>query len=373
MLTADAAGPAVPVARDNLGPDSLRRGLASPQLPGLDAIRAIAALMVVYSHLGLTWMPAGLGVLAFFVLSGFLITWLLLKEHERYGSISLRLFYLRRALRIFPAFYVYAGVVIGGVLVVGGQIVWPQVFASLLYVNNYYQAILGDPNTGLSHTWSLGVEEQFYLLWPVAFVSLLRHPRSLGRWLIGVILFVWVYRAALSVYGVSPGYIYEAFDTRADHLVIGCLLAVALWNRWMPGLWRALCSSSALPVLTLALLAGSTILAFRTPGYRETIGFIVEPLLVGTLIVQWIALAESPAWEWTNSTPVRYLGRISYSIYLYQQITPRLVERIAGTQGVGTSLVVNTVVVVGVASASYWIVESPFLRIKDRIGRRAHG
>ena len=258
-------------------------------------------------------------------------------------------------------------------MLVGGRIVWPQTVASLLYVNNYYQAIWGDPNTGLSHTWSLGVEEQFYILWPVLFVSLHGNPRRLGAWLMGAIVLVWMYRCGLHFYGVSPGYIYEAFDTRADHLMVGCLLAVALWNRWSPAFWDMVCSSTVLPAVTLGALAGSTVLALRIPGYRETVGFVVEPLLVGVLIVQWIAMAESAAWGWTNWAPVRYLGRISYSIYLYQQITPRLVERVAGTQSFTTSLAVNTAVVIGVASASYWIIESPFLRIKDRIGRRVHG
>src|SRR5687768_16732823 len=105
MLTAEAADSAVPTTiadsatptiRNDFGPSSLREGLLAQRVPGLDAIRAIAAMLVVYNHLGISWMPAGLGVLAFFVLSGFLITWLLLKEYERYGGIALRLFYIRR-------------------------------------------------------------------------------------------------------------------------------------------------------------------------------------------------------------------------------------------------------------------------------------
>src|SRR5437868_5628877 len=89
-------------------PAPLSRGLSRRQIPALDGLRAIAAYLVVFFHFGLPWVPGGLGVLAFFVLSGFLITWLLLAEAEQYGEVSLRLFWTRRALRIFPAFYVFA-------------------------------------------------------------------------------------------------------------------------------------------------------------------------------------------------------------------------------------------------------------------------
>jgi len=155
-----------PKTRSSSLPDGLVNGLKQSHLPSLDGLRAIAALLVVFMHAGLSWCPGGLGVLAFFVLSGFLITWLLLKEEERFGRISMKLFYIRRSLRIFPAFYVYWLLLIGSLLFFQKRILWGQALSSFFYVNNYYQAILGDPNTGFSHTWSLGIEEQFYLLWP---------------------------------------------------------------------------------------------------------------------------------------------------------------------------------------------------------------
>src|ERR1700678_807442 len=98
-------------------PVPLHSGLSSGHIPSLDGLRAIAAFLVVFYHFGFDSCPAGLGVLAFFVLSGFLITWLLLKEEERSGSISLKLFYIRRSLRIFPAYYVYWLISVGIFLV----------------------------------------------------------------------------------------------------------------------------------------------------------------------------------------------------------------------------------------------------------------
>ena len=105
----------------------------------------------------------------FFVLSGFLITWLLLNEEKRWVNISLKLFYVRRSLRIFPAFYVFWFLVVGTGVIMGKRLAAGQAVSSLFYLTNYYQVLFGDPDTALSHTWSLAIEEQFYLLWPLAF------------------------------------------------------------------------------------------------------------------------------------------------------------------------------------------------------------
>src|SRR5215203_3503971 len=120
----------------------------------------------------------GLGVTIFFVLSGFLITWLLLKEEAKWGDVSLRLFYLRRSLRIFPAFYVFWAVIVIGMGVLRHKpVAWPQAISALFYTSNYYQAITGNWQTALFHTWSLAIEEQFYLLWPALFMALRGNDR----------------------------------------------------------------------------------------------------------------------------------------------------------------------------------------------------
>ncbi len=222
---------------------SLGANLAKSHLPSLDGLRATAVFLVVFYHADIAWASGGLGVLAFFVLSGFLITWLLLKEEERSGTISLKSFYARRSLRIFPAFYAYWLLVTAALLLVQKRYVVAQAISSLFYVTNYYQALHGDPNTDFSHTWSLAVEEQFYLLWPVFFL-LLKNARNRLKFLIGAVVGISLYREIL-VFLVhrDQGYIYEAFDTRADHLLIGCLLAVALRGGKWTNLWRWLCSS----------------------------------------------------------------------------------------------------------------------------------
>jgi len=356
-------------------PAELESGLKESQLAGLDSLRAIAALLVVISHFGIPFVSGGAGVLMFFVLSGFLITWLLLRENDEIGTVSLRNFYMRRSLRIFPAFYCYAAVLFAVVLIRHTTIVWPQAFAALFYVNNYYQALKGDPNTGFSHTWSLAVEEQFYVLWPLTFLLLRQNYRRMSQVLVAAILVIWVYRAALVfLFDVHEGYIYEAFDTRADHLLIGCLLAVALRIGLVPQFWNWISVRSWVALLIAGLLALSSAAEFiYGPVYRDRISFIVTPLLTAVWITQLIALRGAPLWSWTSWGWVRYLGRISYSIYLYQQLTVAVPKKLLPGQPIVVQLAATIALTVAVASVSHFFVERPFLRLKTRFQRVVAG
>jgi peptidoglycan/LPS O-acetylase OafA/YrhL len=292
----------------------------------------------------------------------------MLRENDERGAVSLRHFYARRSLRIFPAFYCYAAVLFAILIVRHTPIVWPQAWAALFYVSNYYQAIHGDPNTGFSHTWSLAIEEQFYILWPLTFVLLRRNYRRMAQVLAGAILTVWVYRAVLAfVVHVHQGYIYEAFDTRADHLLIGCLLAVMLragllarfWN------WISVRSWAAVAVVALLAISSATETVYGSV-YRDSVGCIANPLLTAIWITQLIALRGAPLWRWTSWGWVRYLGRISYSVYLYQQLMVGLGKKLLGHQMVAVQLAGTVALVVVAASASHFFVERPFLRLKAR-------
>jgi len=329
--------------------------------------------MVVLYHLQIPWVSGGTGVLVFFVLSGFLITWLLLKEEERFGKVSLKLFYARRTLRIMPAFYVYWLVFVGWVLVSAKRLVITQAICSFLYVNNYYQAIFGDPNTGLSHTWSLGVEEQFYLLWPITFLLFRSNSRRL-KFLLWSIAAVWLYRELLVfIFHVPQGYIYEAFDTRADHLMIGCALAVALKEQLWTRLWQRLVAFPALIWITFALLLGSMFAEYsHIVSYRDAVGFIVEPLLTAILIVQGIAYGSASLGSVLNWGWVRYLGTISYAIYLYHPFVVGGVRKLTHNIPV-VSQVAGILAVVAAASASYFFLEKPLQNIRARLSPDRRG
>ena len=352
-------------------PETLEMGLRRSQIPGLDGLRAIAAFLVVFYHFGLPGVSGGIGVLIFFVLSGFLITWLLLKEIDRSGTVSLRDFYARRSLRIFPAFYCYAALALVMLALTHRPILWPQAIAALLYVNNYYQAIHGHITSAFSHTWSLGIEEQFYLLWPAVLIGALTGKpagyRRAAAILCASILAFWIYRGILVARDVSQVYRYEAFDARADNLLAGCLLAVLLRAGIAPRLWSWLCTRSwrALPVVGLLALSNFAELAYG-PGYRDTIGDIAEPLLTAIFIAQIIAMAGTRLWGWLNARWIVYLGRISYSIYLYQAIVMGEPKRLLSAYPVAAQLAVCITMVILAASCSYFFIERPFLRLKRR-------
>ncbi len=353
-------------------PVTLSQGLTQSHLPSLDGLRAVAVSFVVLYHLRLPGVSGGTGVLVFFVLSGFLITWLLLKEEERFGVISLKLFYLRRTLRIFPAFYVYWFLLVGSLVLFSKRLVIGQAICSLLYVNNYYQAIFGDPNTGLSHTWSLGIEEQFYVLWPVTFLLLKENQRRI-RFLLVSIAMVWLYRELLVFVWHDPqAYIYEAFDTRADHLMIGCLLAVALREGVWTRLWQLVVSAPSMIWVTFGCLVVSSAAGYRFGAlYRDSISFILDPILTVILMVQAIAHSSGALGSVLNWRWVRYLGAISYSIYLYHQVTMGTVQKLTRHLPV-VSPVAAVAAAIAVASASYWLVEQPLQRTRARFspGRR---
>jgi peptidoglycan/LPS O-acetylase OafA/YrhL len=334
----------------------------------LDGVRAVAAFLVVFYHFGIPGIPGGLGVLIFFVLSGFLITWLLLKESDRFGTVSLRDFYMRRCLRIFPAFYCYWLLTTLLLLVFHKRVIWGQAIASLLYVSNYYQVFRGDPNTAYSHTWSLGIEEQFYLLWPVAFVGLRDDYNRMARCLVVIILAVWAYRAIMLFgFHAEQGYFYAAFETRADHLAIGCLLAVALRAGLYSRLWNVVCASPWISLALVGVLSGTNLAeSLLGSRYRDGVNSFLNPILVAALLVQAIAFRQHAAWSWLNAGWIRYLGRISYSIYLYQQIAVSPVSKALGAFPAVVRLTGTVTAVVLLASASYYFVERPFLKLKDR-------
>jgi peptidoglycan/LPS O-acetylase OafA/YrhL len=347
-------------------PASLAQGLNQSHLPSLDGLRALAAFLVVFYHSNLPGFPGGMGVLAFFVLSGFLITWLLLKEEERFGTVSLKMFYARRTLRIMPPFYAFWLLVVGSRIILGKPFVTGQTISSFFYVGNYYQAIFGGPNTGLSHTWSLGVEEQFYLLWPIAFLWLKGSQRRV-RFLLWSIAGVWLYREFLVwVLHAPQGYIYAAFDTRADHLMIGCLLAVALREGMVADLWRFLVAVPSLTWLTIGLLVCSAACSYHYGSfYRDAVGFIVDPILIAILIVQVIAhsavsFGAALNWRW-----MRYLGAISYSVYLYHGVANRAAEILTARLPLLTP-VAEVIGAIAIASVSYWLLEQPLQRIRAR-------
>ena len=320
------------------------------RIPSLDGLRAISILLVMLSHL-VKWKHVSLellqgygdlGVHVFFVLSGYLITNLLLKEHARTSTIRLSDFYVRRAFRIFPAAFVFLGVVVG---LYWREMHWTHVAAAVFYVANMDISrpwIFG-------HLWSLSIEEQFYLLWPVVLRTWHRNRVAI---LLCVFLGTPVFRAA--TYAMkAPGAIVASLPGVADQLAIGCLLAIY---------------AKRLPRIPGYLALVMTAAAILIPWYPATSAgrslfmlFVLRPLLHVAIAGIVLHVIQVPYFA-LNWGPVAWLGKISYSLYLWQELfcsNPNL--------HYGYVLALPAI---GCACLSYYLVEQPMLRLRETVTRK---
>jgi peptidoglycan/LPS O-acetylase OafA/YrhL len=340
--------------------------LAHSRLPGLDGLRATGVFAVIAAHaVSARDLPGDFGPTAFFVLSGFLITRLLERERTKRGTVSIPRFYLGRTLRIFPAYYAF--LLVSYLLDARAGQRWSNAFLvdAVTYTLNYFNAFNGHPTTSLAHAWSLAVEEQFYILWPLVFIILAARGRRtilVGVGLAALAGIVWRSWLILGV-NVDVSYVYNAFETRFDNLAVGCLLALALEHQRVLAAAEWCGRKSWYPLVTLAfLLMSRTIL----PGvYHYSIGFTIDALLVAIGIVQLLQLSETRWWGWLEWSVVRYIGAISYPMYLYHAWGASIGRRLPGDYH-ELEFLAGVVATIALAAASYHLIELPALRLKPR-------
>ncbi|GAB3405688.1 acyltransferase family protein [Flindersiella endophytica] len=327
----------------------------------LDGLRAVGALTVLAYHLYPQAIPGGsIGVDVFFGISGFVITQLLLREHDRTGTITLRPFYVRRFRRLLPPLLLVAGFVV----VWDGQ--WLAALLALTYMVNLVRAAqpgtYSDLTGSLGHTWSLAIEEQFYLLWPVALRFLL--SRLTARALIAITAGLCLLPTAIRLLlwdEQAAHRIYNGFDTRADQLLLGCLLALLL-HRASPavaaGLTRWGCRLSAPAAAALLAFAVFVPVTGRTPStpFVYTWGFLVAGLLTTTLLAGLVTGARwGSVLAWP---PLAWIGRrLSYGIYLWHYPLLALAGSFDLTGLPRTITVVLTTL--AAAALTYVLVERP--------------
>jgi peptidoglycan/LPS O-acetylase OafA/YrhL len=290
--------------------------------PGLDGLRAVAIIAVLGVHFDAPDVPGGfLGVDLFFVLSGFLITTLLLQESSR-GRIAIGQFYLRRVARLAPGLLA----LLFAVLILDLAIPFPLGAATargsllpvLTYSANWFTTADTLPLGYLSHTWSLAIEEQFYLLWPPILMLAIRRNVPMSRLLLGVgltILGVVVLRIALfDAYGFSR--IYTNTFARADAPLMGTALAIGIR---MPSLRARLARVTGAPVTALAGLAllAASLLASTPDSWLYLGGFTVIAACAAVLVAHVHLHASTPAGRLLASRPLASIGAISYGIYLF--------------------------------------------------------
>jgi len=325
--------------------------------PELDGVRGLAIVMVVlgHAHLWPTGWAFGYGVDIFFVLSGYLITSLLVGEWQASGRVSLSGFYARRARRLLPALAAFlAGLAIVGVVGIElGRISWLG-FAvtglNCLYVTNWFSALhdLGSGNLYVSHLWSLAEEEQFYLVWPLVLIGAFRSQatmRQLRTLVVGVVVFAFVcelYTAARGTvwfYGYSP-------LSRSTPLAAGCLLAFVPPARLFAGQWIGL---------------GMLTIAVALPVYVHIGGGMLMAPVWRLVVTAAALLLITQAGRLLAWKPLVWVGLISYSLYLWH---PLLIHVLPKDRLWSHALAVALSVLA--AAASYRWIEQPFRRRRHR-------
>ena len=324
--------------------------MSQRRIPSLDGIRAISISLVILSHL-VKWKHisldvlgsyGSLGVFIFFVLSGYLITNLLLQEHDRTSTIRLREFYLRRAFRILPAAFAFLATV---VLLYWKQVTWYHVLAAVFYVANLDLTrpwIFG-------HLWSLSIEEQFYLLWPFALKKWYRH-----RTVIVLCAFIVTpfFRTALYAFRIHNG-LAASLPVFSSQLAIGCLLAIlAPRIPKIPG-WTALCMLAALVLIPW--------FPAISPARTLFMLFALDPILHVSAAALVLHVIQAP-YRALNWAPVAWLGRISYSLYLWQELFCSNASFHAGY--------ILAVPAIACACLSYYFIEQPMLRLRDSFSKK---
>lgn len=358
--------------------------------PALDGVRAVAVLAVIAYHFGYRWAPGGfLGVDMFFVLSGYLITSLLLSEHARTGRIALREFWLRRARRLLPALFLMLIAVSIWIGLYAARFELPMrrgdLFWTLFYGSNWHLIESGQDYfaqfasvSPLRHTWSLAIEEQFYIVWPLLVSGALwivrRRPAVLAAVCVVGIGVSGVAMAVLFDPG-DPSRAYYGTDTRMHQLLIGALLAVLMSQRELRARFRR--ATSVIAVLaTLVLLAAFAMVQDQGAAYYRGLSIL---LAVTTAVLVW-AIELNPrnvVARALSLRPVAWVGKISYGLYLWHWPVILAITSapapLASLPGATTGLnLTRLAVTFGIVIVSFYLIEQPIRRGRmPVIGRSA--
>lgn len=335
-------------------------------IPSLDGIRALAILAVVFGHsesplFNHPWIDpfrnGSLGVIGFFVLSGFLITGILVRETDRAGGISLKRFYARRAFRIFPAFYAYLIVIaILGVLrhVKLDLTSW---LAAATYTWNY---VLNTSSYSLGQTWSLSLEEQFYLLWPLCLVFFSK--KTCFRIAVGSILLSPFSRVlTYALFPAFRGHINMMLHTHIDAILTGAALALAQNLGLFAKLRVRLANAWFLLPIGVYFAIHPMLANLYRGSFALPVGMTLDEIAWAIFVLHVTRFPQLPVGKFLNWAPIAHIGRISYSVYLWQQLFTG--------ENQPNAFPLNLIWIFLCAEGSYWLIEQPFLRLRDRVVR----
>ncbi len=352
-------------------------------IPSLDGIRTVAVMIVFVAHAGLGHVvPGGFGVTVFFFLSGYLITTLFFREQQRYGSVSLPAFYMRRLLRLSPPLFITLAVAYTLMLtgVIRGSFDPGSLVAQALYAYNYYGVHIGRPYDipeGSFVLWSLAVEEHFYLVYPLVFLGLcalkqrIAQVALLGVTMLGVLAWrAWLY------YGVQidTQHLYYATDARLDSILYGCVLAFLVqWRKETNethGKNQPLFSTSTPAVIgwtVASLMVIAATLAVRDEGFRYTLRYSLQGVALIPLFFYAVQLPNLPHHRVLNTKLFARVGAYSYSLYLIHLIVIKGLQQHTVFQGsLALTFVVALAISLAYSAVLYRVVEQPVARLRHR-------
>jgi peptidoglycan/LPS O-acetylase OafA/YrhL len=338
-------------------------------IPGLDGLRAISILLVMLSHSGLqNVVPGVFGVTIFFFISGFLITSLLVAEHKATNTVSIKRFYLRRILRLYPPLLTYVIVISAIWAVRGFSIDFIGLFGALFYFANYLYAIWPEHVVVYgAHLWSLSVEEHFYLFFPLLFVL------GIGRNSTALCLLILVATAVRVIgthFGATETYTSVATECRYDTILTGCLTAIAVNS---PGSYRLIRFAAHPIVVIIALCVILSTFVVRDPTFRQTFRFTIQNIALVPLVLSAVFTSRYlTAKAILNWKPVKWIGVLSYSLYLWHFTLFDFAK--AGLDGAPAVVQysIGWLLAFCVAIAIYFLVERPLFRLRRLAGSRAH-
>ena len=344
--------------------------------PSLDGLRGLSIILVMLVHVQLIEpvlgfiSPGGkLGVDVFFALSGFLITSLLLSESESSGSIDLKHFYYRRALRLLPALTAVFLFTLLLVLIVGSfealGLTRLRLASTALYFTNWVRAFEGPETWFLGHFWSLAIEEQFYLCWPVLLLLATRFrvkPRTMCLAVLGLIAASLILKIVLYTGGTTPRRIFFGSDTRGDGILVGCALAFALKGGLVPTALNENAARSLKLIgflfLGIFVVVGDDRFPLIYFGGTTAVAFAATLLIAGSLLNRSTAGSDV-----LSNSLLRWLGRRSYGLYLWHWPIYELARLVPYRLLVVPCAILVSIVV---AALSFRFIETPFLQMKDR-------
>ena len=344
-------------------------------VPELDGMRGLAVLAVIMFHARVPWFRGGfIGVDIFFVLSGFLITSLLVQEYNSRQHIDLKNFYMRRVLRLGPALVAFLAIFVSiSLLMLDAEKARSNIIDTLItlfYFTNWSWAFQIHPSQPLGHTWSLSIEEQFYIIWPTLLITFLRFTRSRINVIFAVVLLLlssWLTRICLAAGGASVDRLYDGLDTRGDELLIGCLLGIILSSNLIKEhhqyqIENVLKFIGPLSVISLLL---SSIFMRLSKMYMYYWGFLVIEFSAIIIILDVFISQKSIIKRILLIKPLAWIGKISYGLYLWHYLIFYTMRGL-GFRHIVT-MTIGTGVTFLVASASYYFLERPFLKLKNRL------